>query len=120
MVYLDDWVSLKGSALSYPINDGEKRGLRWQVQFELRGLAIFADFIFAERDDARARANGFQRGTPERAAADLILATLEGLADDANRKYSALWDLYVTKLEILKGPEWTDRNKYRESTRFAE
>jgi hypothetical protein len=68
----------------------------------------------------RRRAKGFFKGTPERAAADGILALLERFADGTNAEYLALWDLDVKKLEILTGPQWADPNKHREDLRVAE
>jgi hypothetical protein len=116
MAYLGNWVRIKGTAGGYPTNDEEKLAL-WPAGIEIEELARGANYFFAQRDDARKRLRSLFRESPERVAEEFIVTALEKLADNANRKYLALWDLYVGKLKLLTDERYVDPNKYREGRR---
>lgn len=115
MRYLNEWISIMGSAEKYPIHLEGGILVLMEVEKKLEESAMFVSHCLDARDEIVRSINKQQTNTVGRSIMEDSLERLACTTERAEQEYGREWTLFVDHLCILSGAIYTDPKAYRES-----
>lgn len=101
MEYLEDWISIVGTAKRYPVDVSDRVQLAPEIARKLKTAASCTNLAFEMRDRMFAQAEEYHVLSAERALLRKMHKELASIAEEGDSEYIEMWELFVNHLRIL-------------------